>query len=76
MEGVAFDPRLRQDDVIRDIRGLDNHRRGTAPRRKVARVWTEGDRLIPTPQQLGRGVMRESPAQECGRTRRAVVDVA
>jgi hypothetical protein len=43
MEGVAFDPRLRQDDVIHDIRGRENHGSGTASRRKVSQVGTEGD---------------------------------
>ena len=33
---------LRRGDAIPDIRGLEDQGSGTAPKRNVSRVWTEG----------------------------------
>jgi hypothetical protein len=48
VECVAFDPKSRQNDVIYEIRGLENQGSWTASKRNVARVWTERDGLMTT----------------------------
>ena len=40
---VLIARRMRQDDAIHEICGLEDQGSGTAPRRKVSRVWTEDD---------------------------------
>jgi hypothetical protein len=41
VEYVAFDPRLRQDDVIYEIPGLENQGGWAASMSNVTRVWTQ-----------------------------------
>jgi hypothetical protein len=44
---VLIDRGMRQGDAIPEIRGLEDQRTGTAPRRNVSRVRTGGDRWLP-----------------------------
>jgi hypothetical protein len=44
MRSVLIDGGMPQGGAIHDIRGLEAHGSGTAPRRHVSRVWTDDDR--------------------------------